>query len=231
MTSAEPTLPGADACLVLMLKAPARSKGRLAAQMGHAAHEAAEKLWACAYEDALAWRGAVCFAPASEEDGAWLAGRVRPESLVIVQTAGNLGERINFVNASLAARGIAKQIFIGTDCPEIDPAYLSEAAASLQTHDAVLGPARDGGVVLMGAGRPWPALRDLPWSAATLRERLESRLDEGGWSRATLATLTDVDSREDLPAVAAALRHDTRPARRALGRWLRRRGAALATRR
>lgn len=220
MTLQQPSLPGP--CLVVMLKAPSRSKRRLAAQIGAAALEAAEKLWDCAYEDALAWPGAVCFAPASEQDGAWLLGRNRRESLVIVQAPGNLGERINFVNASLAARGMAKQIFIGTDCPEMDPAYLREAAALLETHDAVLGPARDGGVVLMGARRPWPVLADLPWSGATLHRALERRLADAGWSRGTAGTLTDADSLDDLSAIADGLRDDVRPARRALRRWLRR---------
>lgn len=224
-------LSAADACLVLMLKAPARSKRRLADRLGQPAREAAERLWACAYEDALAWPGSVCFAPASEADATWLGERVPGEPLVIVQAPGNLGERLNYVNVTLAARGVQTQIFIGTDCPQLDLAYLRRAADLLDRHDAVLGPARDGGVVLMGARRPWPELSDLPWSSPLLRTALERRLAEAGWTEAKLGTLIDVDSPDDLTAVSGALDADTRPARREFSRWLRRHESRLTVRR
>ena len=220
-----------DCCVVLMFKAPARSKRRLAEQIGPVAREAAERLWACAYEDVLTWRGTVCFAPAEKVDGEWLAGQVAGTPLVVTQQHGNLGERINYVNASLCARGLSKQLFIGTDCPQMNVGYLERAARLLARHDAVLGPAVDGGVVLMGAGRPWPPLGDLPWSSASLRLALMRRLAAEGWTEATLNTLTDVDSVEDLAAIARNLDSDSRPARQALNRWLQGRQFPLGARR
>lgn len=214
------TRPAGGVCLVLMLKAPAHSKRRLAGQIGALARSAAEHLWACAYEDAAEWTGPVCFAPASESDGAWLDTRIDRDALVLIQPDGNLGERINDVNGRLNSRSLRRQIFIGIDCPALDRGYAERAARLLDTHDAVLGPASDGGVVLMAAKRPWPALGALPWSSADLMAALEGLLRANGWSVARLDTLADIDSLDDLAAAAPALKRDPRPARRAFGRWI-----------
>jgi glycosyltransferase A (GT-A) superfamily protein (DUF2064 family) len=208
-------------CLVLMLKAPDRSKRRLAAEIGRSAIDAADKLSACALEDMHGWQGLRCFAPAEAADGEWLAGRMPPDGAEIRQHGENLGARINHVNRELHGRGWAKQIFIGVDCPKLDQSYLERAAVALTRHDAVLGPAADGGVVLMGARRPWPDLAGLPWSTDALDAALRETMDVAGWSVATLEPLTDVDRVEDLASLGRSLRDDPRPARRALREWLR----------
>ncbi|MBN1237669.1 MAG: DUF2064 domain-containing protein [Gammaproteobacteria bacterium] len=207
-------------CLVLMLKAPDRSKRRLAAEMGRSAADAADRLSACAIEDMRHWRGFRCFAPAEAADGEWLAGRALPEGAEIRQQGENLGARINHVNRELCKLGWPRQIFIGVDCPRLDQSYLERAASALTRHDAVLGPAVDGGVVLMGARRPWPELTGLPWSTAALRDALRSTCEAAGWSVATLEPLTDVDRFEDLAPLERSLRGDPRPARRALREWV-----------
>ena len=208
-------------CLVLMLKAPDRSKSRLAADIGSSAVDAARKLCACAFEDMRDWRGLRCFAPAEAADGEWLAGLSLPDGAKVRQRGGNLGERINHVNRELHRRGWAKQIFIGTDCPALDRRYLERAAGALSGHDAVLGPAVDGGVVLMGARRPWPDLSALPWSSSALHAALRQACEAAAWSVATLEPLVDVDRYADLASLEESLREDSRPARRALTDWLR----------
>lgn len=45
-------------------------------------------------------------------------------------------------------------LLIGTDCPVLDGAALAAAATLLRSHDAVLGPAEDGGFVLVGTRVP-----------------------------------------------------------------------------
>jgi glycosyltransferase A (GT-A) superfamily protein (DUF2064 family) len=47
-------------------------------------------------------------------------------------------------------------LIVGTDCPVLTPAHLQQAADALQTHDAVLIPAEDGGYVLIGLRRRCP---------------------------------------------------------------------------
>lgn len=208
-------------CLVLMLKAPDRSKRRLAAEIGASAVGAASRLSACAFEDLRAWRGPRCFAPAESADEDWLAGMTLPDAVLIPQRGGNLGERIAYVNRKLLEHGMTRQLFIGVDCPILDQSYLERAAAALARHDAVFGPAADGGVVLMGARRPWPELSTLPWSTSVLHAALRERCEAAGWSIEALEPLADVDRVADLAALGPSLRDDPRPARRELREWLR----------
>lgn len=209
-----------ESCLVLMLKSPERSKTRLNAEIGASARTVAEHLCDCALEDMHAWRGPVCFAPAANEDTNWLSRRRRRKALVIEQCTGNLGRRINHVNSELHRLGHGRQIFIGTDCPAIDETYLCEASQTLETHDVVLGPAADGGVVLMGTRGLWPDLERLPWSTAKLGNELVGLCREKDKSVAFLSTLSDVDSLKDLKSLKASLTADPRTARQAFGIWL-----------
>lgn len=209
-----------ESCLVLMFKAPGRSKRRLAASIGPLASTAAEYLCRCALEDVAAWPGPVCFAPAGEADGEWLVERIGRADDIVLQRGSNLGERINHVDRVLRSQGFERQIFIGIDCPELDERYLGQAAAALDDHDAVLGPARDGGVVLMGARREWPDLGHLAWSSANLMAEVEQLCAECGWNMAHLAPLADIDTLEDLDEFRRVVPGDPRPARRALGAWL-----------
>jgi rSAM/selenodomain-associated transferase 1 len=62
----------------------------------------------------------------------------------------NLGERMSHAIADALARGTSV-LLIGTDCPWLDPEALRRAGNALASHDAVLGPAEDGGFVLVGA--------------------------------------------------------------------------------
>jgi hypothetical protein len=210
---------GAGCCIVLMMKTAASSKRRLAAEIGdERATRAAEFLIGCAREDLERWPGPVCLAPAdAAEAGALDSATI---DAVVVQRGGNLGERINHVNAALAERGFQRQLYVGIDCPAIDTAYLERAAAALTERDVVFGPAVDGGVVLMGVRGRWPDLSRLPWSTAALFAALEATCVTAGAHAAVLEPLRDVDTLEDLLALRAALDRDTRPARRALGRWL-----------
>ena len=204
-------------CLVLMMKSAARSKRRLAAHLGaRAATQAAQRLLDCAREDLGAWAGPVCVAPSEADERL----EAPPAHTVVVQHGANLGARIEHVNRELLRCGFERQVFIGIDCPSLDVAYLERAAAALANHDAVLGPAADGGVVLMGVCGRWPPLAALPWSTGALFECLHAACAAAGKSVATLAPLTDVDTLDDLLALRTALHADTRPARRALVRWV-----------
>src|SRR5690606_15127062 len=141
---------------------------------------------------------------------------------VVLQGEGNLGARIAHVSGVLRERGFARQIFIGIDCPKLDETYLRSAADALDRHDVVLGPAADGGVVLMGSRRPGPPLEPLPWSTQRLGAALEAACRSVGASIATLEPRPDIDTFDDLEPVGRALADDPRPARQALREWLER---------
>ena len=208
--------------LVVFLKAPERSKRRLSAQLGDEdAAAVASLLLACALEDTRDWQGDVVLAPAERSDADWLAASNPGTYEVVVQQGDTLGARINYVDSVLRSRGQTRLIYIGADCPALDTAYLADAAAALGRADAVLGPASDGGVVLMAARRAWPPIGDLPWSTPALLDGLLERLAESRWTIESLAMLADIDAVEDLAIAGAELSADGRPARRAFVEWLR----------
>lgn len=114
------------------------------------------------------------------------------------QGEGDLGERLARAAARLsaAAQGM---LFIGSDCPALNADILRQAAAQLDTHDAVLIPSTDGGYVLLGLRHGHASLfTDIAWSTARVAETTRERLRALGWHWAELPALRDVDEPADL---------------------------------
>lgn len=116
------------------------------------------------------------------------------------QGEGDLGMRMTrALNFALAAG--APGLLIGSDCPAMTPEYLCEAAAAMvDGNDAVIGPAEDGGYVLIGLARgpAAPLFEDIVWGSATVMRDTRTRLARLNWRWRELAMLWDVDRPEDL---------------------------------
>ena len=212
-----------NACLVIFCKRPnaADAKRRLARGIGRErANELAALMLDCALEDAAAWPGEACIAPADAADIAWLDGRLAYGWRLVPQSAGNLGVRLNAVDQVLLASKPGARIYIGSDAPGLSKDYLLAALQALKDFDVVLGPARDGGVTLMGANPPWPALNDLAWSTSELREQLVHCSHAAGLTVKQLEASFDVDEVSALLRLPDALIDDQRRARRRLSDWL-----------
>jgi uncharacterized protein len=139
----------------------------------------------------------VCCAPSAAH--AWFAPLANDPRLVLTdQGEGDLGERMaRAIERALAQH--AKVILIGTDIPALDAAHLRDAAAALDTHDAVFTPALDGGYVLVGLRRPARGLFDaMPWSTGQVMQRTRERLAQQGLSHAEGTPLADIDEPADL---------------------------------
>jgi rSAM/selenodomain-associated transferase 1 len=103
-------------------------------------------------------------------------------------------------------------VLIGSDCPGYDSDYLQTAFAALERHDAVLGPALDGGYVLIGMRRAAPELfADMPWSTTGVLDTTRQRLQRKGWSWQELPTLRDIDTPQDLAHALSILREKDAP--------------------
>jgi rSAM/selenodomain-associated transferase 1 len=114
------------------------------------------------------------------------------------QGEGDLGARLARAARRVLAQGPA--LLIGGDCPELGRPRLAAAAAALDTHDAVLHPARDGGYALLGLRRFEPSLfTAIAWSTAQVAAQTLARIEALGWSLHVGETLRDVDEPEDLP--------------------------------
>lgn len=114
------------------------------------------------------------------------------------QGGGDLGERLErTLGRALGSAPAA--LVVGTDSPGLPGERLDEARRALETADAVLGPADDGGFYLLGLRRTAPGLLEgLPWSSEETFERTRGRLVERGLSVHVLPPYLDVDRAEDL---------------------------------
>lgn len=115
-----------------------QGKLRLARSLGAAAALAiAQALLECALEDAAAWHGALVIAPDGAADAAWAAALLRRDAIVVPQPPGNLGQRLNAVDAAVRALGHERLLFIGSDSPSLTVPDLLAAASALERSDGV----------------------------------------------------------------------------------------------
>jgi rSAM/selenodomain-associated transferase 1 len=122
------------------------------------------------------------------------------------QASGDLGTRLLTALTDTLAGRRHPVVIIGSDCPDLRAAILSEAFARLQDHDLVLGPARDGGYYLIGLKDRHPALfQQIPWGTAQVLSLTLQRADQLGLRTALLPTLRDIDRPTDLPFLPPSL--------------------------
>ncbi len=116
------------------------------------------------------------------------------------QRGSNLGARMHHA-LRLGVRLGFHAILVGTDCPEIDRAYLEQAARALETpRRLVLGPATDGGYVLIGCNfaPPRALFTGVPWGTARVLRETLGRCRRLGIEPVLLTPLADIDRPEDL---------------------------------
>ena len=119
------------------------------------------------------------------------------------QGDGDLGQRMARAVEQGMQQGLPV-LLIGTDCPQLTPQLLRQAAEALARHDSVLFPASDGGYVLLGLRHSHPRVfADITWSSASVASSTRARLAELGWSLCEGPELDDIDCPEDLPKLPA----------------------------
>ncbi|MBV7257725.1 TIGR04282 family arsenosugar biosynthesis glycosyltransferase [Pacificimonas sp. WHA3] len=109
----------------------------------------------------------------------------------------------------LAALIPGPAIVVGSDVPGMSAELVSAAAMQLDAHDAVFGPAEDGGFWLVGMTRPDPRLFEgVRWGTDDVLAAVMANAARCDISVARAATLADCDCPEDLrhwPELAAGL--------------------------
>ena len=190
-------------CMLLKAPRPGTVKTRLARDVGD---ERAAAIYRALVEHQakaipIGWQVSVHFTPtdAAEEMRAWLEpflpGVVRFEP----QSEGDLGQRLRAALAVEFRQGARRVFFIGGDCPGISGDYLSQADQGLNESDLVIGPAADGGYVLLGLKTQSKALfENIAWSTRVVLDQTLSAACSESLSVKLLPTLEDVDDTESL---------------------------------
>ena len=211
-----------QATLVIFCKRPMLNQGKqrlVQDSNAESAFNVAQALLSCAIEDANNWQGPVVIAYADHTDREWTQSLTN-KAQVIEQLpqgdVGNLGDRINYVDSQLRARGHQELIIIGTDAPTLNNKHFQSIIHVLNNHDIALSHADDGGVVIMANKKPWPILTNLPWSTDKLSHALFTLCQQQPLTVQYSLSGYDIDYIADLKKLFIDLQSDTRPARQAL---------------
>lgn len=138
------------------------------------------------------WTTVIAAAPdiATEEAGFW------PDAMPRVpQGRGDLGQRMDGVMQTMPAGPV---VLIGCDIPDVTDTRIAAAFRALGNHDAVFGPAEDGGYWLVGLKR-FPRVpsifENVRWS--TEHALADTRANLKDARVALLDTLPDIDTGVD----------------------------------
>ena len=184
--------------LVVMAKLPAmgRVKTRLAAGIGAVVATGFYRRELGAALRRLSgdprWRTWVAVAPDTAVALPFWPGTVEP----FAQGPGDLGQRMGRVMRDLPPGPV---IIVGSDIPALSPNHVARGFALLGGHDAVFGPAADGGYYLVGLKRlpgPLDPFADVRWSGP--HALADTLANLAGRRVAFLDMLADIDTVEDL---------------------------------
>ena len=147
----------------------------------------------------------LCLAP-EKAASAWDRIALPHGADISAQGEGDLGARMARASQRVLA-GDENILLIGTDCLDLTAAMLNTAAATLETHDAVIHPAHDGGYTLLGLRQYHGSLfNDIVWSTDTVAATTLERLAALGWRTWIGETLHDIDRPRDLERLPRAWR-------------------------
>ncbi len=117
------------------------------------------------------------------------------------QVGDDLGQRM--FHALTHETGSA--MILGCDCPAVDRPYVLDAVAALRRSDLVVGPAEDGGYVLIGQNQPEAELfHEMRWGSDRVLAVTLERATRLSLRVTTLATAWDVDDAQDWSRACAA---------------------------
>lgn len=122
----------------------------------------------------------------------------------VPQQGENLGMRMFQAFTGCFNNGFQYAVIIGSDCPDIPQSIIEEAFRSLKEHDAVIGPACDGGYYLIGFAGISIRKRffeNIEWSTDNVFEETMRRFHECGIKAHVLPVRRDIDRADDIYAL------------------------------
>ncbi len=114
------------------------------------------------------------------------------------QKGNDLGERMREALRRINT-GFDFGVLIGTDCPVMDAEYLQQAAENLASgDDVVIGPAEDGGYVLIGTSGDFPGVfENIAWGKSEVLATTRLRVLNLSLRCTELELLWDIDDKDD----------------------------------
>jgi hypothetical protein len=117
---------------------------------------------------------------------------------LLPQQGAQLGDKMAYAMQA-ALSNCLHCVIIGTDCPTMNAHYIQQAFTQLRSADVVLGPAKDGGYVLIAAkafdGRLFSRVS---WGTSQVLKQTLKNINQLQLKYHKLNTLSDVDRAEDL---------------------------------
>jgi len=128
------------------------------------------------------------------------------------QEGNDVWERMKNAFEYCFSRGVKSSLLIGSDIPDLPPVYVQRAFEGLNTCDAILGPAHDGGYYLIGftsqGFTPVP-FTDIQWGTPSVYGQTIDNAKVHALKVCKLPRWQDVDTLDDLKALPGQTRLDT----------------------
>ena len=199
--------PDNNSCVILFVKypTPGRVKTRLAKQLGQ---KRAAEIYENFVVDILAVLEKlnvnlkIFFSPADTQQRfqSWLG----KEYSYTAQAGGDLGQKMKNAFQCVFADGFSRAVIIGSDSPDLPADFLDSSFTALDSHDAVIGPAADGGYYLIGfSGESFlpEAFDRICWSTDSVFWQTIDTLKKHRRKVHLLPQWYDVDTFEDLKSL------------------------------
>ncbi len=224
MSDARPT---GVVAVIARLPRPGESKTRLAADLGDEAAARLQEAFVLDELDALAsagWSLALLHdRPRNEAERAWLTERetAHGRPVRLVETPGDdlNAALLQGMRALLAEADAA--LIVAADVPTVGQEQAADALARLSGGtDVVLGHSGDGGYYLVGMREPRDVFSGVPMGTTEALPATERLCAARGLSTARVGEVPDVDTLDDLQALAASLQPAHAPRTAALLREL-----------
>lgn len=139
------------------------------------------------------------------------------------QEGGDLGEKMYHALRQVLELGYDAAVLTGADLPRMTKAHLESGFAALTHADITLGPTSDGGYWLVGMKQPHRAVFEKQqYGGATVLENTVAAAKAAGLTVSFAKTCDDVDTPEDLAALAGKLSPES-----ATNRYLKQEGFCL----
>lgn len=200
-----------DVRVLFFAKAPVagRVKTRFISELGSdgalALHKKLIQLTWQRISEGARWPMELWMSESGEEP--WFS-RLCPVDQMFVQQGVDLGERMRFA-LNQALQRAPYVLVVGADCVSLDTEYLLDAIMRLKAGaNVVLGPAEDGGYVLVGVSHhvPQQIFREIEWGSERVLHQTRARLMAEGLQWQELPLRWDVDVPADLPRLTELLK-------------------------